>query len=230
MIKRFAVVGMFAVAGLVLPGSAVTVRAQTDQPKGRPTTIGGDQGQTGTAGHTGASPKGQKAEKKSQKAGSDTAFVKQAAEGGLAEVQLGQLATQKAASDDVKKFGQRMVDDHTKANQQLQQVASQKGIQLPSELSAKDKATKARLEKLSGPAFDKAYMADMVRDHTKDVSEFRKEANSGSDADVKSFASATLPTLESHLNDAKQVDSTVKGSAATKKSGKKTNHASGQAR
>src|SRR5947209_10188655 len=101
---------------------------------------------------------------------SDKTFIKKAAEGGLAEVQLGQLAAEKASSPDVKQFGQRMVDDHTKANDQLKQVASQKGVTIPDKLSAKDEATKARLEKLSGESFDHAYMKDMVTDHTKDVS------------------------------------------------------------
>src|SRR5205823_13732746 len=101
----------------------------------------------------------------SQLDAADRTFVRKAAEGGLAEVELGQLATQKASSDDVKKFGQRMVDDHSKANDQLKQVAAQEHIDLPTEPSAKDKATKARLEKLSGEQFDRAYMRDMVKDH-----------------------------------------------------------------
>src|SRR5207302_11467093 len=102
----------------------------------------------------------------------DKTFVKKAAAGGLAEVELGQLATEKASSEDVKKFGQRMVDDHGKANDQLKQVASEEHITLPEGLSAKDKATKDRLEKLSGAQFDRAYMRDMVKDHRQDVAEF----------------------------------------------------------
>jgi putative membrane protein len=135
----------------------------------------------------------------------DRQFVKKAAEGGLAEVQLGQLATEKAASPEVKQFGQRMVDDHTKANEQLKQVASDEGVTIPDKLSAKDAATKARLEKLSGKAFDHAYMRDMVMDHTKDVSDFRMESKNAKDPAVKDFATQTLPTLESHLKDAKSI-------------------------
>ncbi len=141
--------------------------------------------------------------------GSDTVFVKKAAEGGLAEVELGKLATEKASSDDVKQFGQRMVDDHSKANDQLKQVASQKNLTLPTDLNAKDKAQKDRLSKLSGKAFDRAYMRSMVMDHTKDVAEFKKEANSGADPDVKNFASQTLPTLQDHLKSARDVASKV---------------------
>ena len=136
---------------------------------------------------------------------SDKKFVRDAAQGGMAEVELGKLATEKASSDDVKKFGQRMVDDHTKAADQLKQVASSEGIQLPQTLSAKDKMTEERLSKLSGEQFDKAYMADMVKDHTQDVTEFQHESHSGKDAAVKNFASQTLPTLEDHLKQAKEI-------------------------
>ena len=138
----------------------------------------------------------------------DQKFMKEAADGGMAEVELGQLAAQKGSSDDVKKFGQRMVDDHSKANDQLKQIASEKGVSLPQEPSAKHKATKERLSKLSGSAFDKAYMADMVKDHTTDVADFRKESTTGKDTDVKNFAQQTLPTLEDHLKQAKSVATT----------------------
>lgn len=147
---------------------------------------------------------------------SDRTFVHKAAEGGLAEVELGKLAAERASSQDVKQFGQRMVDDHTKANDQLKQVASEEGITLPDKLSAKDEATKDRLEKLSGEQFDHAYMRDMVTDHTKDVTEFRTEAKAGKDASVKNFAQQTLPTLEDHLKQAKSIaPQTGKGRKAT---------------
>lgn len=135
----------------------------------------------------------------------DHAFLKKAAEGGLAEVELGQLATQKASSEDVKKFGQRMVDDHSKANEQLKQVAAEKNIKVPEKLSAKDQATKARLEKLSGEQFDKAYMRDMVKDHQKDVAEFERESKMAKDPAIKSFAEQTLPTLKDHLKEAERI-------------------------
>jgi putative membrane protein len=135
----------------------------------------------------------------------DRQFVKKAAQGGLAEVQLGQLATEKAESPEVKQFGQRMVDDHTKANDKLKQVASDEGVTVPDKLNAKDAATKARLEKLSGKAFDRAYMHDMVLDHTKDVSEFRMESKNAKDPALKNFVTETLPTLKDHLKEAKSI-------------------------
>jgi putative membrane protein len=141
----------------------------------------------------------------SQLSSSDRTFIMKAAQGGMAEVELGQLASQNGSSDEVKKFGQRMVDDHTKANDQLKQLAQSKGVPVPTDLSAKDKATKDRLSKMNGAEFDRAYMKDMVQDHTKDVAEFRKESTSAKDPDVKSFASQTLPTLEDHLKEAKGI-------------------------
>ena len=139
-----------------------------------------------------------------QLSGADKTFMMKAAQGGMAEVELGQLATQKAEGQDVKKFGQRMVDDHSKANDQLKSIAQEKGVQLPTDLDAKDKALKDRLSKLSGEQFDRAYMRNMVQDHKKDVAEFQKEANSAKDPDVKNFAQQTLPTLQDHLKMAQQ--------------------------
>jgi len=133
----------------------------------------------------------------------DIEFVLDAAKGGVAEVELGKLAAQHAQNEEVKKFAQRMVDDHSKANDQLKSIAEAKGIKLPSEVDAKDQATMRRLEKLNGKAFDRAYMQMMVGDHVKDVNEFKKESNSGRDPQVKSFASGTLPTLEEHLQQAR---------------------------
>jgi putative membrane protein len=139
----------------------------------------------------------------------DDNFVKKAAQGGMAEVELGKLAEQRAVNPEVKKFAERMVTDHTKANDQLKEVASSKNITLPESLDASDAATKDKLSSLSGDAFDKAYMSDMVKDHTKDVAEFRHESATASDPAVKNFAAETLPTLESHLKEARSIEPQV---------------------
>jgi len=145
-------------------------------------------------------------EKQSAGAGdTDSTFVAKAARGDLAEMELGQLAAQKASSQEVKKFGQRMVDDHTKANDELKQVAAEKHINLPQQLDARDKAMKARLEKLSGQQFDRAYMRDVVRNHQKDLAEFERESKMAKDPAVKSFAQQTLPTLREHLKEAEKI-------------------------
>lgn len=130
---------------------------------------------------------------------SDMKFAMAAAIGGMEEVELGRLAAQKGASDEVRQFGQHMVDDHTKANEDLMQVASGKSWTLPTALDAKHQADVQKLSAMSGAAFDREYVKMMVKDHKKDVSEFQKESMHGMDADVKSFATRTLPTLQEHL-------------------------------
>lgn len=140
----------------------------------------------------------------------DNTFAMKACQGGMAEVQLGQLAKDHASSQAVKDFGERMVTDHTKANDELKSIAAKKGITLPTSVDAKDQATYDRLSKLNGAAFDRAYMADMVRDHRTDVSEFQRESQSGNDPDLKAFAGKTLPTLQEHLSMAEKTNTEVK--------------------
>jgi len=141
----------------------------------------------------------------------DRKFMEKAAAGGLAEVQLGQMAAQKATADDVRKFGQRMVDDHSKANDQLKQIATSKGVNLPTELDRSTQREMDKLSKLQGADFDREYMKHMVSDHKKDVSEFRSEARKAKDGDIKQFASSTLPTLEEHLTLAQSADKAAHG-------------------
>jgi putative membrane protein len=147
---------------------------------------------------------------------SDALFMKKAAEGNKAEVELGQMAEQKASSDAVKSFGKRMMKDHGQASEQLESIAGKLGVTLPNKVNAKDQATKNRLEKLSGNEFDQAYMRDMVKDHTNDVPEFQKAASTASNPDLKNFAEQTLPTLQSHLKQARQIVSGSTMSAETR--------------
>lgn len=139
----------------------------------------------------------------------DTAFAIRAAQGGAGEVKMGKLAAEKASDPDVKAFGQQMVDDHTKANDQLTLVARQENMTLPSTPTAKDEATCRRLEKLSGTAFDKAYVSDMLKDHESGEKEFQKEAHSGTDSAIRNFASQTLPVLQEHLEKIKSLHSKI---------------------
>jgi putative membrane protein len=138
---------------------------------------------------------------------SDAQFAKNAAQGNMAEVALGKLAAQNAQSDDVKKFGQRMVDDHTKAEQDLEGIASKNNLTLPTDVSPAQKAEQQRLEKLKGAAFDRAYMQMMVKDHVKDVAEFKKESNdTAANSDLRDYAKRTYPVLDDHLTNAKAVN------------------------
>jgi len=129
----------------------------------------------------------------------DASFYKKAAEGGIAEVELGQLAQKKSHNTAVQEFGAMMVKDHSAANEKLQSVAAQKGVKLPTSPSIGQKATKGKLEVLSGDSFDKSYIKGMIKDHKEDIELFNQEATSGQDPEAKAFASATLPTLKEHL-------------------------------
>ena len=153
---------------------------------------------------------------KSRPAMGDAHFAKEAAQGGMAEVKLGQLAQGKGSNDSVKSFGKRMIDDHSKAGDKLKELASRESIPLPTDISAKDQATYDRLSKLNGAAFDRAYARDMVKDHETDLAAFQKEANAGKDDSLKSFASETLPTLQDHLKQAKDMMRSVGGTSASK--------------
>ena len=150
------------------------------------------------------------------KAGADHHFVMDAASGGMAEVELGKIAADKASNADVKKFGQRMADDHGKANDELKSLAQSKQITLPTMIDAKHKATIDRLSKLSGAAFDRAYVQEMLKDHQKDVAAFRTESKSGKDPEVKAWAGKTLPTLEEHLKMVQDLNRGAVGTSGTK--------------
>ena len=147
----------------------------------------------------------------------DRKFIEEAAQGGMAEVQLGQLAQQKASNDQVKQFGKKMADDHQKANDELKKIASTKGITLPTDLSSSDRREYDKLQKKSGADFDREYMKEMVSDHKKDVKDFQSEGKSAKDPDIKNFAASTLPTLQQHLDLAQQTENAVKSGAAAQK-------------
>ncbi len=129
----------------------------------------------------------------------DASFYKNAAEGGIAEVDAGHLAQDKGNSQQVKDFGAMMVKDHTAANEKLQTLASSKGVTLPTSAGVGQMATKAKLNVLTGDTFDKSYVKNQIAAHRQTIALFRKEISSGQDADAKAFATATLPTVRAHL-------------------------------
>ncbi len=140
----------------------------------------------------------------------DYKFAEKAAEGGAMEVQMGELAQQKGGSQQVRDFGQRMVTDHSRADNELKQLVNQKGAILPTRVSHAEHSTMKHLQNLSGTDFDKAYSKDMVKDHSKDVKEFEKEAAQVTDPDLRAWAQKTLPVLQEHLQLAQQMEATVK--------------------
>ena len=139
----------------------------------------------------------------------DGKFFKEAAQGGMAEVALGQMAVDKAENEAVKDFGQKMVTDHGKANQELKDLATSAGVTLPTEMSADAKALQKKLSGLSGTEFDKAYMKEMLKDHKKDIAEFKKEAEQGKNPEVKNWAAKTLPTLQEHYTAAQTASNKI---------------------
>ena len=129
----------------------------------------------------------------------DHKFIMEAAMGGMMEVELGRVATQRGTSDAVKQFGQRMVDDHSKANQELMTLASSKGMTLPAALDDKHQEQVTKLSGMSGAEFDRAYAKRMLSDHEKDVKAFERQSTRGGDPELRAFATRTLPTLQEHL-------------------------------
>lgn len=140
----------------------------------------------------------------------DQTFVTKASQGGAAEVELGKVASSQGTSDNVKTFGQKMVDDHTKAGDALKEAASSGGFTVAAGPSAQQKSDAAKLTSMQGASFDKAYAAAMVKDHKETVALFEKEAASGSDAKLKAFAKDTLPTLREHTKMATDLKASVK--------------------
>ncbi|HTT65110.1 MAG TPA: DUF4142 domain-containing protein [Bryobacteraceae bacterium] len=202
---------------LLLAGGVVLAQAP-----GSPQSMG-QQGQTmgqpGRAGMPNANPTIPQPDTTQMRTKvNDKQFVHDAAMGGLMQVELGRLAVQKGATDAVKQFGQKMVDDHTKANEGLKKLASAESINVPDSLDSKHESQINKLSKLSGAAFDKAYIKDEVKDHEKDVHAFQDEAQNGSQAAVKEFASKTLPTLQEHLAMAKDLKSGKSISASADRS------------
>ena len=141
----------------------------------------------------------------------DTEFAVAAADGSMFEVQLGQLALTKASSPKVKEFAQSMVDDHTKANEELKSLAQTKNITLPSTISEEKQKDYDKLAEKSGADFDKAYSEFMVKDHKDDVDQFKKAAEKCEDAEIKSWAAEKLPVLENHLSMAESLEDAVDG-------------------
>jgi len=131
--------------------------------------------------------------------GGDLAFMNDAGPGSMAEVELGRLAVKQAASSDVKQFAQKMIEDHSKAVDELKQLAGRKKVNLPPDVTPKHKEVMEKLSKLQRADFDREYVKEMVAAHEKDVAAFTGVSQNATDADVKAFAAKTLPTLQMHL-------------------------------
>jgi len=202
-----------AVAGsLLLCG--VTALAQS-MPQSQPSQTGMNSPTSPTTNNMNTTPNGMNAVPAGATSPQDRVFLKDALEGGMAEVQLGQLALQKSNNADVKQFAQKMVDDHTKMGDQMKPIAQQIGVKIPDGPSKKDKATIAKLQELNGDDFDKAYMKDMVKDHKTDLSDFKTEASMGSNPVVQNAANQGSQIISGHLQMAEQINQKTSATAST---------------
>jgi putative membrane protein len=205
MRSRWQIRGVAAVAALSLAVGAGLAMAQA------PGTETGNSAAAGTAGESAAaSPSSSQLSKR------DKMFMRKAAEGGLAEVELGKLAQEKGTDQAVKSFGERMVTDHSQANDKLMTLAQSMNVELPTKLGKKDQKALDKLQSKSGEAFDKAYASAMRRDHRVDIREFEHEAKHGENAQLKEFAQTTLPTLKEHLSLAEKLPGASRTASASK--------------
>jgi putative membrane protein len=146
---------------------------------------------------------------RSNLSGNEKSFVMEAARSSMAEKQLGVLAEQKASNESVKNLAKEIKDEHSQAVDKLQQIASNKNVSFPSKITRSDRTIVDRLQKLSGEEFDKEYMRQTVKEHERDVENYRQQARSAKDEEVKEYAQNTLPTLEDHLSRARQVSESI---------------------
>jgi len=213
---------------------------QPSQPRPTPPS-GTPQNPTGSGGSTKGNPGSQGTsgnQGTKTTAGANSAanerFLKMAAQDGKAEIELADTAASQSQNAEVKALADKIKNDHTKANEELQTLASSKQVTLPNEPTAAQKSTQQLLAKLSGTAFDRAYVSAMVKDHQTAVSEFTKQSKSG-DPDVKAFAEKTLPALQDHLQRAQTLQKQLAGNgngtnAADKSTGTKTTKGTGTGR
>ncbi len=185
--------------GTSVPGTPSTGAARPPAPATVPMT---DAQQSGAA-------------RTDQRAGSlsgshvDRRFVTQAHADGLAEIALGKMAAERAATPAARKFGETMVRDHTAANQQLEALAKRKRVALQKDVSPRNKLVAERLARESNEDFDRAYLRGQVRDHEEAIRRFQAEVSGGRDADIRKFAEQTLPKLEQHLQMARDAERQV---------------------
>lgn len=189
------------------PGSDRTQSGkQTAAPGSTSRTQTGTQDQQ--SGHVAGAAGNKQTDSQEMVGKTDKQFMTKAAQSGMMEIQLAQMAQQKAASEDVKAYARKLEQDHSKANDQLKKIAEERGVQLPSDIGQHQQQV-AKFQNLSGEEFDRAYMKMQVQHHKKDISEFRKHENRSMDTNLKEFASAQLPVLQQHYEQAQQLSAST---------------------
>lgn len=150
----------------------------------------------------------------SGKHSADHEFIEKTAQSGMAEVELAKLAQEKASNNDVKQYAEKLASDHSRANEELKKIAEEKNAEIPPSVGPIHHATNEKLSKLSGAEFDSEYINQMMANHRTGIAEFKHQASSGHDQDLKQFASKSLPTLEQHLKMAEEIHAKLEGGAS----------------
>ncbi|CAN5398197.1 hypothetical protein BH09VER1_BH09VER1_08770 [soil metagenome] len=181
------------------------------KPSPSPETINTSPGAEAAVPSTQADKHGKDANHPGQRAPiTATEFATKAALGGMMEVEMGKLAQEKGGSEAVKSFGALMVKDHSAADEKLAAIAQAKSIKLPAKLDPKHQAMVDKMGALSGTAFDKMYVTDMVADHKKDVAFFKHASENVTDTELKAFATTTLPIIQGHLEKITAIQASLK--------------------
>lgn len=191
-------------------GSGATQPPSATQPSGTTRNSGNMQGTSSSASGNMQGSNASGMSGSSMLSSGDRKFIMEAAQGGMAEVELGKLAQQKSTNDEVKRLAGMIVEGHEKANAELMQIASQKGVTPPAELTGKHRSMKTRMEGMSAEQFDRAYLQGQLSDHRKTISLFQREINSGRDAEVKAFASKYLPDIQGHTQEIEKVNMSMR--------------------
>ena len=173
-------------------------------------SLGASAQSTGTTGSTGGQATTPAATPTLDRA--DRRFMEKAATDGMAEVQIAEMAQQRAANPKVREFANRIVQDHGAANAELMRLATAKGMAVPADAGRENKREADRLAKLNGADFDRAYIKHMVEEHQEDLRDFERASKAARDSEVKAFATRTLPTLQSHLQLARSTEEALKDS------------------
>jgi putative membrane protein len=205
-----------AITGLAAAWCGATLAQQTQTPSSDAQDQAQSQSQRPTPQNVARDNQGGKNGASDKLARKDRSFIEKAAKDSAAEIEAGKLASTKGSNDGVKKFGERMVQDHGQAADELKQLAQSKGLDLPDAADRKHEREAKSLEKKSGADFDKAYMSQMVKDHQKDLKEMQKAAKDARDPDVKAFAEKTAGVIKEHLDMARQVAADVGAKGGTR--------------
>jgi len=202
--KAFTFTSGALLTGTLAAGLALAQSTQsTPMPKSTPAAQSSSAPGSGAAGSS-----------ESMVGKTDQEFMTRAAKGGMTEVQLAQMAQQKASSQEVKDYARKIEQDHTQANEKLKAIAQERQFQLPADAGPEHQGMASKLNNLSGEEFDRAYVKMMVQDHKKDIKEFERASNRTMDSNLKEFASGTLPKLKEHLSMAEQLSGSTRSRKA----------------